>query len=316
MTNYENNCHLNSPAGINHIDSFRQEHDFLRIEFVGVCTLGSNSFRLVNGVVTWIKLFKILYDSDSVIIYHSLRFMRFAFLLRIFRRKIIYQLNEIYSVAESKPFRYWLEYRFVRLFENFIIANSSMKRLLKRNSKSIVRGGYFMKASDYSSKKSENHFCYCGRIDEAKMGNLSLAKELIRDLSTSHQLDFHIFGPDTKELEKYALDKCNVRIFINSSFENMSKNLARVRYGFVLQSDLKPFNETSFPSKIYMYLSLGITPIAINSFVLKNCEVSNHIKLISEWNWSAIRSGNSDLDDSLGLDSILVKRKNEFLELL
>lgn len=316
MTNFENICHNASPAGVNHILSFKNEHQYLDIKYVGICTLVFGNSRLLKVFGIWYNVWKILRESDSVIIYHSLRFIYFTFLFRIYRKKIIYQVNELYSIADNSTWKYFIERRYLSMFKKVIVANKKMITFCNNKGEFLVRGGYINYQNFDYGDRAKNSYCYCGRIDEDKMGNLTIAKRLIGSIPSDHRLEFHIFGPDALDLFDFASEYSNVKVFMNSSHDFMSKRLSGIRHGLVLQCSSKAFNETSFPSKIYMYLSNRIIPIALNTEILRQSEVSNHLELISEWHWNDIRQCTITNDRKDNLENLMKLRQIEILELI
>jgi hypothetical protein len=292
-TGYGDSKQIKSPAGINHIVSFLAEHSREEFKLMSMTDLGFNSdgnsfFGYIRGIY---RMFYMLKDSRSVIIYHSLTFVPFIFIFLLFKRKLVLQFNEVYTDYSDSKWKKTVEVIYVRLFSKYILANASLINFIPDRARHVTRGGYL----DINHLRDnqilvKNHFVYAGRIDERKMGNLKISMELIRTKPPEIDLTMHVFGPDAEELRSFASSYGSVKVFVNSNESEIGATFSRVSFGLVLQSSSKSFNSTSFPSKIYKYISYGITPICVETSVIKNSEIVEYLGCIENWNWSEILS--------------------------
>ena len=290
-TGFEDPLVNQSPAGINHIKSFLAEHDKLKFELVSINHFGYDRNRnmVSNYFTKCINIYSRIKKSRLVIIYHSLAFTPFFILFFLFRSKIILQFNELYTDYTQTIWKRWVEKVYVRLFRKYILANTSLKKYISTNAKTVIRGGYLDIRLDMENKiMNKSHFVYSGRIDEMKMGNLSIAKHLINNKPANITLTFHIFGPDSEELRSFAQPYNSVEIFIDSNEGILGKTFYSASFGLVLQNPSNTFNNTSFPSKIYKYISYGITPICVETLTIQNSEISEYIRCIPQWDWKEI----------------------------
>lgn len=285
-----------SPAGINHIRSFLAEHARLEFELKSLSDLGLNNSA--NSVYSYLRGFYImlgiLKKAQCVVIYHSLAFVPFLFMFIFFKNKIILQFNEVYTEYSGSKLKKTVELFYLRHFNKYILANSSLMQYIPNSAMHVTRGGYLNinELGDYQFL-DENHFVYTGRIDEWKMGNLSISKYLIKSRPPQVKMTFHIFGPDAEELKSFAASYNSVDVFLNSTEKEMKATFRGVQFGLVLQSSSKSFNSTSFPSKVYKYISHGVTPVCIGTSIINNSEVTNYLACIDNWKWSEILSAES-----------------------
>jgi hypothetical protein len=237
-------------------------------------------------------LINVLIKNDKIIIYHSEGFYYYFPLFILFKKKIILQVNEIYSVVTQNHFKLSIEKKYFNIFEKIIVTNINLKNNLFKNKKILLRGGYFrFQKNDITARRNTlNKFIYVGSVDDIKMGNYSLLLNLILTIPDDAYLDLCLISSDSDftQLKNAIKDKSNIRLFRNVKEGDLINFYKDCKFGLVLQDSKKPFNTTSFPSKIFSYINNGITPIAQKNTSFLNSEINELFYYIDEWTWPQI----------------------------
>ena len=300
---------VESLAALEHINSFNSE--IRNIEFMSFMNFKGNKILFQNNYAPWVinkyisflirffYIIKLCFKYDKIIIYHSLGFIPFFPILFFFKKKIIIQMNEVYSeVSNSNNFKS-IERVYLRSFNKYILSNNMLNRFTKKNSDIYVRGGYFNINDElFQLKKNQKNFIYAGLVDKVKMDNLSIILKLIKSMPDDIYLYLCVITDNEsyKILKKHQKDKSNVLIYRSLPKNELTELYKLCKFGLVVQNPNKPVTNSGFPSKIFSYLNNNIIPICVSDGVLNNSEVSDLIYFIEDYNWkNIINAKNIDL---------------------
>jgi hypothetical protein len=216
----------------------------------------------------------VCFKYDKLIIYHSKGFYYYFPVLIFFRNKIVIQVNEIYSNVLGNKLSIFLERMYINCFKKLIVSNIHLKENWFSGKKVLVRGGYFRQPfiSLVETKRLKNYI-YVGSIDNYKMGNLNILLDLVNFIPTNINLYLCLIISD----EDFVKVK-----------NAIGKYYSICKYGLVLQDSNKPFNLTSFPSKVFSYLNNGLIPVAQKNQSFLKSEINNLFGYIDDWRWSEI----------------------------
>lgn len=300
-------------------------------------TFGSNGFisRFLSRLLIQLWLFWYLLihtkRGEKVVFYHSLSIMTTIKLLTLLKKiKPILEFREIYSdinpVSASAKRR---EHSFHTCAYAYIFPSEALKNLLQIGDKPYVLapGSYTVYSE---SKKTFNdgkiHLVYAGNLRKDK-GGAFVAVECAQQLDDRYVI--HILGRENenviKELCAYiklAEEKSEIAKIIYEGYKRgkeLYEFLAKCDIGLAVQ---KPgaFNNSSFPSKILIYLGCGLSVITPNIDAVKLSPISSLVTMYDGDDISTLASAIKNVtkipnptQEICRLDSALKRQLSEIL---
>lgn len=280
-------------------------------------TFGANGFitRFLSRL--WIQLWLFWYllihtkVGEKVVFYHSLSIMTTIKLLTVLKRiKPILEFREIYS--DIDPVSAWLkrkEHSFYTCAYGYIFPSEALKNLLNIGNKPYVLApGSYTVYIENKNKFNDGkiHLVYAGNFRKDK-GGAYVAIECSKQLDEQYVI--HILGRDNENCIKELCDtiklveqRGNAAKIIYEGYKSgqeLYDFLAKCDIGLAVQ---KPgaFNNSSFPSKILIYLGCGLSVISPNIDAVKLSPVSSLVTLYDSEDisslTSAIKSGTHTSD--------------------
>lgn len=244
--------------------------------------------RWLNTLHFFLWLFFHTKQNEQIIVYHSLGYCKMLNLLRQMKHLcIIGEVEELYqdvhmqskSVSRS-------EYEFINDCRKYLFPSILMNDRFNPLGKpfAIVHGIY------KAEKKLEEKFCdgkihivYGGTFDPMKGGAFAAA-EVGRFLPKNYVVHICGFGTET-DIDK--IKEIIVDVNANSNSETRFEGLLRgedytrfiqkCHIGLSTQNPTAAFNDTSFPSKILVYLANGLKVVSIRIPVVESCAVVDEI---------------------------------------
>lgn len=225
--------------------------------------------------------------NDTVLVYHSLEFLRTLYFLKKFLKfKLILEVEEIYAdvIGEEKCKK--RELKFFKLADAYLFSAKPLEGKINTEKKPhiFIYGTYDVAPKMQTLFNDEKtHIVYAGTLDPRKGGAIA-AVESAEFLSEQYHLHILGFGSDT--------DTEKVIIKIN---EISSKSKATITYdgclsgeeyisfiqscdiGLSTQNPDAEFNGTSFPSKILSYMSNGLQVVSIRIPAIETSDVGEYI---------------------------------------
>lgn len=270
-------------------------------------------------------------STDVVVIYHSTDDLKLIELLKQkIGCKIVLEVEEIYAdVTNDKD----LKLRELKAFENcdgFIISVEELYQALKIKKPYIVINGTYKPESlrEVSFDDTMIHCVYAGTFDQAKGGALAAVKaaEFL-----PKQYHMHILGFGTEkqvinlknEINKVQ-NKTNCILTYDGlkSGEEYIEFLQKCHIGLCTQIPDAKYVETSFPSKILVYLANGLRVLSVYIPTIANSKVGNLLYYYNEQNPQVIAQAIRNIDISKPYNSrnelITIDNlaKNEIKELI
>lgn len=270
-------------------------------------------------------------STDVVVIYHSTDDLKLIELLKQkIGCKIVLEVEEIYAdVTNDKD----LKLRELKAFENcdgFIISVEELYQALKIKKPYIVINGTYKPESlrEVSFDDTMIHCVYAGTFDQTKGGALAAVKaaEFL-----PKQYHMHILGFGTEkqvinlknEINKVQ-NKTNCILTYDGlkSGEEYIEFLQKCHIGLCTQIPDAKYVETSFPSKILVYLANGLRVLSVYIPTIANSKVGNLLYYYNEQNPQVIAQAIRNIDISKPYNSrnelITIDNlaKNEIKELI
>ena len=249
--------------------------------------------RFHKNIIDTFRLLRILRSYGpykSIVIYHSLVFFPLVLIFRLFCINHILQVNEIFYRSGTHNFRVkkLAENWMFKCTKNFIVASETLTRFLSQvrkaetNIVAVIPGPiYVNKDLDLELKtsildidtQSVVQIMYAGVIDKEKNGGAFIAIELANKLdSINFNIDIFGFGRtnDINDLQK-AIELNNLKSRTKVRYRGnlpplkLFESMNNYHIGLATQYIGTSFSESSFPSKILMYLSAGLNVVSATS---------------------------------------------------
>ncbi len=216
--------------------------------------------------------------SEVVVLYHSFLWIFLIPLLRIFRFRVVLQVNEIFYNAGThvRLAHKLLELMMFRFANAYIVScNATIPFIRASGSNGSILGEIpgplvqpFLKNRGYLWDNIR--LVYAGVIDNIKNQGAFIALELAAKLNNSRfEIDIFGFG-DQKSistleskinvLNKMTMTKVSFKGALKTS--ELTEKLTSYDIGLAIQGFSASFGASSFPSKILHYLSSGLTVVA------------------------------------------------------
>lgn len=236
---------------------------------------GARRKWLRNGTIVFALLWLLFYliwhvrRQEKVLVYHSPWLslpVRWAKRIKGFH--LILEVEEIYGhVSSLHPCFDLLEYRLLHSADAYLFATDLLaERFGRSKPHCVVYGSYGVK--DVVSKPANDgriHLLYAGIVDSHKRGAFN-AVESTRHLSGKYVLHVIGFG-DTATLAE-RISELNRAGECEIVFDGTKAGVDYLRYaqschiGLATQSMNGEYLESSFPSKILSYLSMGLQVVS------------------------------------------------------
>lgn len=249
---------------------FSREVDFVFVPFFSLPGKWLNKvFRLI-----WINIWLFFYFlinckvGEVVLVYHSFWIIPSVFLAsKIKRLKVCLEVEEFYTdVGRWPPFLKWLEIRFFKTFSVFIVPTLLIRDRVGSGDFYVASGSYKINFDKkYIKPNDKIRVLYAGIIDRQKRGAFN-AIEAARYLDSSYEIHVAGFG-DVDELLSCISDinstsACKVYYDGLLTGEEFKDYCLGFHIGLSTQRVSGDYSSSSFPSKIFTYLSFGMQVVS------------------------------------------------------
>ncbi len=305
------------------------EHTSLRL-FKSFGT-GYKVKRVISRYIFMLRYFCYLLmnikKNDTVIVYHSLGYMKLiSFLRKIKKFNLVLEIEEIYSdVIGNKKLRK-KELEFFKLADKYIFPTELMDDSINIYKKpSIIIYGTYQVENDRNVSFDDDkiHIVYAGTLDPRKGG----ATTTTTTAYLTENYHVHILGfgskQDIDDIKKLIADtmtksKATVTYDGVKSGEEYIEFLQKCHIGLSTQNPDAEFNDTSFPSKILSYMANGLRVVSVDIPAIKRAKISEHIYFYSEQKPEKIAEAIMGIDFNKNYDSrkLIKELDNEFIEKL
>ncbi len=231
--------------------------------------------------------------NEKIIVYHT-PWLCLPLLLakRIRRLRIVLEIEEIYQDVSSinALFRFF-ENILIGSGDEFILATELLEKKIPNGRKSIILYGSY-KSMPQLSKPSDDgkiHLLYAGVIDTKKAGayNAASAAEYLPEKYILHILGFGEVSEFLRFIEEKNgsnRNKCKIQFDGLKSDRDYIAFCQTCHIGLNTQKMTGDYVNSSFPSKILSYLSMGIRVVAGDIEVVRQSKIEHLVRLYSEDN--------------------------------
>lgn len=247
-------------------------------------------FRVINRLTIYAQfiylcLFKIK-KTDRILVYHSWQY-RFAIrLLRLFGKKIFFEIEEIYNAAWKQSNRIKNEVCFLKKASGYIFINDIIAEKCGFNiHKSLVcYGDYRIRNAKEKVRGEKIKLIYAGFIgDECE--DVYLALEIMRFLPSNYELSVIGYG-SIECINAFCNAISQMNIFLSRTAVEYNGCLVGNAYDqFVATFDIglcprkldDELSDYTFPSKILSYLGLGVIPVCTCLSCISKSEIAENV---------------------------------------
>lgn len=227
-------------------------------------------------------------ENDVVIIYHNIPYMKLINQIGASRKfKLIYEVEEIYSLVQSnQQDKVRTETETVGRADGLICVTEKLNEIINKSKKpyAVAYGSY--KTYPKLAERFDDRYVHCvyaGTLDLTK-GGAAAAVAAAEHLDENYRI--HILGFGNEEQLHYLSEKikdvstktdCIVTYDGCLSGDAYLSFLQQCHIGLSTQRLDGAFNDTSFPSKIMVYLANGLNVVSIYTDVIASFEGSDVI---------------------------------------
>ncbi len=263
--------------------------------------------------------------GDILLVYHT-NGMRNDLLRRLADRKgmkFVYEVEELYEYVHETvdEIKAKDELEFLQCPDAYLFCTQTLcERVnLKHLPYAVVEGYYRYVRSDIPKwNDGKIHCVYGGIIDAVKGGAIRAvraAKYLPKNYVV-HLLGYGDIGSLKEEIEKNKSETvCDIAYEGLKNGQDYIKFISKCDIGLCLQDFSASYNAVSFPSKLVMYLSCGLRPIAPKIEQLTNSRLSENIVFYSEDTPQAIADAilQIDPDQTTGIREMMDRADKTFV---
>lgn len=250
--------------------------------------------------------------EDTIIAYHSLED---AFELWIAKKicgfKLILELEEIYQdvVDCSKDKAYW-ERKVISSADAYILATEALSKQIPAGRPYIVINGTYRSEPPRNVRFDDDkiHCVYAGTFDPTKGGAAAAAAAAF--LPQNYHVHILGFGTDEQieNLKKQIAEvqkttKCTLTYDGLKSGEEYIQFLQKCHIGLCTQVPDAKYTETSFPSKVLVYLANGLRVLSVRIPAVKQSDVGDMLFYYDEQKPEKIAEAIQSIDVTLPYDS-------------
>ncbi len=281
-------------------------------------TFGANNFitRKIRVFLSWIWLFLYLVKNvkkdEKVVVYHSMMAIYpIYYAQKIKKFKIILELNEIYQDVTVFPSIFKkLEMQIIKDSEAYILSTELLQSKINSKKTFLINyGNYRISKKVDLSFKDKTHIVYAGIIDKNKKGAFN-ALDTAQFLTNKYIIHIIGFGNemDIIELKSRIIKSnkthgCKVIYGGLKTGEEYIEYVSKCHIGLSTQSPGAEYNNSSFPSKVLSYLSMGLRVVSVDIEAIKKSKIDHLLYYYKENNGISISEAILKIDINSTYDS-------------
>ncbi|MBQ5329790.1 MAG: hypothetical protein J6F31_00925 [Oscillospiraceae bacterium] len=235
-------------------------------------------FKMMGGIQRIIRNIQLLSflmsckKEDTIIVYHSLLISKtVSKAKKIIGFKLVMELEEIYQdVVDCSKRDAKAELDVINIADKYILSTSMLEKKINPEKKRIVINGTYRVQPKLEEPFSEDkiHCVYAGTFDPTKGGLAAVdAAEFLSSDFHMHLLGFgsqkQVDELKSRMAEVQKKTECTISFDGLKSGEEYIRYLQKCHIGLCTQIPDAQYTETSFPSKVLVYLANGLRVLSI-----------------------------------------------------
>lgn len=248
--------------------------------------------NLLIKIQLFFYLLVTLKRNEKIIVYHSLSLYYPLIMLKKLKKfKLILEVNEIYSDVNKNDLWRKKEFNLISKADGYIFINKYLNEKLNKQKKPylINHGTYKTNLLKKEEFGDENiHVLYAGTLNKVK-GGAYTACSIANYLPNNYHIHILGFGSkseieDINSLIKKIQNKNSCKITYDGMLigKKYIEFIEKCHLGLSCQNPEGEYNETSFPSKILVYLAHGLKVVSININAVKSSKLKSVISFYDE----------------------------------
>ncbi len=235
-----------------------------------------------------VYLLKNVKREDSLIVYHSLTYMRIIKMIKAIKKcDITLEVEEVYNdVLEKSEVKRKNELRFLEIGDKYIFPTEQLNELLNKGNKpySVVHGTYLSEEErEQSFGDGKIHVLYAGTLDPRKGGAVAAAHSA-KYLSQKYHVHILGFGEASEiirmqETVNQIQETSEAIVTYDGQLqgEDCIRFIQKCHIGLSTQNPNASFNVTSFPSKILSYMANGLRVVSARIPVVETSAIGKYM---------------------------------------
>lgn len=237
--------------------------------------------------------------DENVVVYHSLAYKKIIILAKKIRQfNLILELNEIYTDVRDFPAKTKkLEEYLIHCADKLILATELLNDKYNTTGKPYIINYGTYEVEPQKVPKNEDgkiHVVYAGTFDPNK-GGAAAAAAAAAYLPENYHIHIIGFGTDQEvNYIKTCVQKINEISQSTLTYDGFLLGdefisfVQRCHIGLSTQDPNAKFNNSSFPSKILMYMANGLSVVSINIPAIKSSTINQDVVFYDEQNPKSI----------------------------
>lgn len=275
-------------------------------------SMGRGSFvkkvmaRILFGISYFFNLLKFVNKGDTVWVYHSIRLMWQVKLLKKLKKfNLILEVEEIYGDVSSSKKMSRKELEYFKCADGYIFCNYLLGEKINRDSKPFaVSHGAYTPADDKEPSFNDGkiHVVYAGTFSLEK-GGAYFAVGAAEHLSEKFHMHILGFGTE-KQVEDIASlisetdkrSRCKITYDGCLSGDEYYAFLQMCQIGLSTQNPAGEYNDTSFPSKVLVYMANGLRVVSVRIPAIEKSDVGQYMHFYDEPTPEAVAKAIENID--------------------
>ncbi len=243
--------------------------------------------RVLFSVNLFFHLLFFVKKDDVLWVYHALPLMKYVkFLKRVKRFKLLFEIEEIYGDVMKSQKTIDQELDCFKCADAYIFCTGLLSGPANPAGKpEVVSHGSYKVIPDMKGSFEDDkiHVVYAGTLRAEKGGVYSAINA---GLFLDDRYHLHILGSDkdsvlrqVKALIKSVSEKSKCKITYDGAFygEKYYSFLQKCHIGLSTQNPYEPFNNSSFPSKVLVYMANGLRVVSVRIPAIEQSDVGEYM---------------------------------------
>lgn len=276
--------------------------------------------KLIRRIERWYAITQLIKyilftvkKGDCVIAYHERYYQPWLSLTRKIKDyNLIYEVEELYTVAANLSQKTINKEKNNLCADSYVFSTESLSGIVDKQKKPyVISHGTYKLPPMYNKCFDDDkiHIIYAGTFDRTK-GGAEIAINSAYYLSEQYHLHICGFGNDSEiEFVKNLVDevsgktKCKITFDGKKIGEEYLEFLQSCQIGLSTQKPEGDYNNTSFPSKILVYLANGLQVITVKIPVIEASKVGNAVYYYNDSDPKAVAEAIMKIDISSAPDT-------------
>lgn len=271
------------------------------------------SINLIFHLLFFVK------KGDILWVYHSLALIRCVeFLKKIKDFNLILEVEEIYGDILNSEKTVNKELEYFKCADAYIFCTQLLNKCANPDDKpyAVSHGSYMVKKKkDTDLKDDVIHVVYAGTLNREKGGAYTAVHT---GLFLNDKYHLHILGSSSsadlnniKELinEVSSMTKCRVTYDGAIYGEKFSEFLQKCHIGLSTQNPVGKYNDTSFPSKVLVYMANGLRVVSVRIPAIEKSDVGEFMHFYDKPDPESVAKAIKSIDFSSDYDGRKIIRE-------